>query len=216
MTKNIPRGIRNHNPGNIRRSRDPWQGLAPEQRDKAFFQFVTPAYGIRALARVLITYQDKYGLRSVGEIINRWAPPIENNTPAYVAAVCRRCGWEGGSAELDLQTYRDLRPLVEAIIWHENGQQPYSRAQIDEGLRLAGVTPPKASAAKDPKVIAGGVVAVATVAQQTIAQVEGIWTSLQNMGVSPHLVLALLGLAALGVGAWFLIDRWRRSRQGLS
>ena len=30
------RGIRNHNPGNLRRSADPWQGLAPEQTDKEF------------------------------------------------------------------------------------------------------------------------------------------------------------------------------------
>ena len=29
----LARGIRNHNPGNLRRSADPWQGLAAEQTD---------------------------------------------------------------------------------------------------------------------------------------------------------------------------------------
>lgn len=46
-----PRGIRNNNPGNIRRNGDPWQGLAETQGDKEFFTFTTPVYGIRALAR---------------------------------------------------------------------------------------------------------------------------------------------------------------------
>lgn len=48
-----PRGIRNNNPGNIRRSSDPWQGLAKEQIDREFFKFKSSVYGIRALARLL-------------------------------------------------------------------------------------------------------------------------------------------------------------------
>ena len=41
MTR-LPRGIRNRNPGNIRRSRDRWKGLAPAQTDPAFFVFDAP------------------------------------------------------------------------------------------------------------------------------------------------------------------------------
>ena len=59
MTTPNPRGIRNNNPGNIRRNGDPWQGLAKEQNDREFFTFKSAVYGIRALARLLITYQDK-------------------------------------------------------------------------------------------------------------------------------------------------------------
>jgi len=81
------RGVRNHNPGNIRRSSDPWQGLAAEQTDPAFFQFISAAYGIRALVKTLITYQDKHGLQTVAEIISRWAPSSENNTGSYISAV---------------------------------------------------------------------------------------------------------------------------------
>ena len=35
----LPRGIRNCNPLNIRRSKDQWKGLLPEQNDKSFYQF---------------------------------------------------------------------------------------------------------------------------------------------------------------------------------
>ena len=44
----LPRGIRNHNPGNLRRSADPWQGLATTQTDEEFFQFAH-AQGGRSL-----------------------------------------------------------------------------------------------------------------------------------------------------------------------
>jgi hypothetical protein len=38
-TGRTPRGIRNNNPGNIRRNSDPWQGLAERQGDVEFFTF---------------------------------------------------------------------------------------------------------------------------------------------------------------------------------
>ncbi len=50
----LPRGIRNNNPLNIRRSKDKWQGLRALQTDTAFCQFETMAYGWRA-AFVLLT-----------------------------------------------------------------------------------------------------------------------------------------------------------------
>jgi hypothetical protein len=38
-TGRTPRGIRNNNPGNLRRNSDPWQGLAERQGDVEFFTF---------------------------------------------------------------------------------------------------------------------------------------------------------------------------------
>ena len=58
----MPRGIRNHNPGNLRKSNDPWQGLAPDQTDPDFLQFESSKWGIRALARTLISPAFKPGL----------------------------------------------------------------------------------------------------------------------------------------------------------
>ena len=59
----IPRGIRNNNPLNVRRSKDQWQGLRVVQTDSQFCQFETMEYGWRA-AFVLLTrtYYHKYRL----------------------------------------------------------------------------------------------------------------------------------------------------------
>ena len=136
MDPSLPRGIRNNNPGNIRLSADPWQGLADTQTDGAFFQFIKPFYGIRALAKTLKTYRDRHGLYTVRGIIDRWAPPVEHNTSAYVNHVA---GYMGVSADVPLNWgAAQLRALVAAIIRHENGRQPYSAAELDEAIRAAG------------------------------------------------------------------------------
>ncbi|MFV0283719.1 MAG: hypothetical protein ACK5JE_08025 [Castellaniella sp.] len=152
-----PRGIRNHNLGNLRWG-DPWQGLVPEKwrTDKTFCQFVSAAYGIRALARTLITYQDKYGLRTVRQIIGRWAPESENDTAAYIRAVAAQTGYAPDD-RLDMQSYRDIKAVTEAIIRHENGRGVlstpntwYDSQTVDKGLALAGVEPPKRAAGSVP------------------------------------------------------------------
>lgn len=84
-----PRGIRNNNPGNIRKSKDSWKGLANEQTDSAFFVFTDIKYGYRAIIRILQNYRSKYGCMTVAEMITRWAPSNENNTPAYIRKVCQ-------------------------------------------------------------------------------------------------------------------------------
>ena len=89
----IPRGIRNHNPLNIRRSKDQWQGLRAIQQDSQFCQFETMEYGWRA-AFVLLTrtYYHNYRLYTIREIVSKWAPANENNTEAYIRNVSRLTG----------------------------------------------------------------------------------------------------------------------------
>lgn len=130
---NIPRGIRNNNPGNIRHG-DKWAGLSATQPDAAFCSFISPEYGIRALARVLLNYERKHGLNTVRGIITRWAPPNENDTTAYVNAVARKLG-VAPDTRIDVATV--LPALVPAIIAHENGQQPYDAAVIVRGIEMA-------------------------------------------------------------------------------
>lgn len=132
----LPRGIRNNNPGNIRKSGDAWQGLADVQPDSAFFTFKDPVFGIRALAKILRNYRDLYGLTTVTGIISRWAPPNENNTQAYAQAVASAMG-VAPSEPLAFDAGQ-LRALVAAIIHHENGQQPYDMALISDGISRAG------------------------------------------------------------------------------
>uniref|UniRef100_UPI001FF0D158 structural protein n=1 Tax=Pantoea ananas TaxID=553 RepID=UPI001FF0D158 len=122
---NNSRGIRNNNPGNIRWG-DDWKGLVPEgqRSDKSFCQFKAPEFGIRAMIIILRTYQSKYGLKTITGIIKRWAPPNENDTQAYIRSVAQATGTDADKP-IDLTDSRKLFPLLQAIIKHENGVQPY-------------------------------------------------------------------------------------------
>lgn len=131
------RGIRNNNPGNIRRTNDQWQGLAPHQEDPEFFTFITMAWGIRAMLVLLKNYRLKYGADTVSKIISRWAPSTENNTQAYINAVCT--GWVSPDQVLP-DTYDTYLELAQRIARHENGKDA---ALIDvdawrAGVKLAG------------------------------------------------------------------------------
>ena len=135
----IPRGIRANNPGNIERNATRWQGMAHDQSgDPRFVVFTAPEWGIRAIARLLLTYQDKHHLDTLEKIINRWAPPSENVTSAYVKAVAAALKVPA-TAPVNVHVPETMRALVKAIIKHENGVQPYPDAVIDEGLRIAGI-----------------------------------------------------------------------------
>ncbi|HCQ6806560.1 hypothetical protein [Klebsiella pneumoniae] len=130
-----PRGVRNNNPGNLEASSsNPWIGQTGS--DGRFAKFETPEHGIRALGRNLISYQ-RQGIDTVGEIINRWAPPSDNNdTAAYIKAVCAQLGVTANQP-LDASNPDTLQALCAAIIKHENGTQPYSSDQLSTGVSAA-------------------------------------------------------------------------------
>lgn len=130
------RGIRNNNPGNIRRTSDKWVGLATEQTDPEYFVFSDPVYGIRAMAKLLRNYNSRYGLNTIREVINRWAPPTENPTENYIQFASRKTGVPE-DAPFDFDDDQDLLHLVRAIIQFENGTQPYSANTILKGIELA-------------------------------------------------------------------------------
>lgn len=211
-----PRGIRNNNPGNIRRNADPWQGLADRQGDVEFFTFKTPIYGIRALARTLIAYQDKHDLRSIRQIISRWAPPVENNTNAYVRAVAADTTLDADQS-LDMHHFDHLLPLTKAIIRHENGQQPYTDTQLTKGLVLAGVEPTKSSL-QQTRTVKGG--QAATAATAGLGVVEAVQQTIDPardalVGMVPYLEIAkwlLLAVTLVGIGImiWARIDDHRK------
>lgn len=85
----IARGLRNNNPGNIRKTKDKWQGLRPVQEDAEFFQFTEMKWGYRALIRTLQNYRKRHGCKTIGDFIRRWAPSTENNTSGYISRVCK-------------------------------------------------------------------------------------------------------------------------------
>ncbi|EMW0828984.1 hypothetical protein AAEK53_001740 [Klebsiella aerogenes] len=130
-----PRGVRNNNPGNLEASSsNPWVGQTGS--DGRFAKFETPEHGIRALGRNLISYQ-RQGIDTVSEIINRWAPPSDNNdTAAYIKSVCAQLGVKADQP-LDASNPDTLQALCAAIIKHENGSQPYSKEQLSTGVSAA-------------------------------------------------------------------------------
>jgi len=132
---NQPRGIRNNNPLNIRyNAANDWQGQTGSDGEYAIFE--SPEYGIRAAAKLMNNYVSRYGLRSVSAIINRWAPAVENNTSAYIQAVARKLNV--GSDDVLLWPTQ-LKPLLAAMIHHENGMQPYADQTISNGIKMAGI-----------------------------------------------------------------------------
>lgn len=135
---NTPRGIRNNNPGNIRWG-DDWKGLVPKSQrtDKDFCQFITPEYGIRAMIVILRNYQRKHGLNTISGIINRWAPTNENNTQAYIDSVAKSTGVTPDQS-IHTDDSRFMMKLLQAIIRHENGVQPYGFDVFVRAVELAG------------------------------------------------------------------------------
>lgn len=124
------RGERNNNPGNIERGTIHWQGMSADQSgDKRFIVFNSPEDGIRALGKLLFNYQRIHGLNTVRQIINRWAPPVENDTGSYVNAVANEVGVSPDD-KINLNDADTLAKLVTAIIRHENGRVIYAESII--------------------------------------------------------------------------------------
>jgi len=129
----LPRGIRNNNPGNIRKGQN-WIGESKDQSDPDFEVFTSPEYGIRAIVKIIQSYRNR-GLDSIRKIISAWAPSSENNTEAYIKSVSQQVGV---GADDCLNFTNDVWiKLIKGIIMHENGQQPYSDDIIQKGIDLA-------------------------------------------------------------------------------
>lgn len=131
------RGIRLNNPGNIRHSHIVFQGQSRSQPDDAFVSFDGPEWGLRAIAKILLSYEHE-GFTTARAIVNRWAPPSENDTKAYLDDFCQRAGVLP-DAPLNLTDPQLMLHAVEAIVQHENGSQPYPACTVIKALQLAGL-----------------------------------------------------------------------------
>ncbi len=120
----MSRGLRNNNPGNIRRTGGSvrYRGERRECHDPQFREFVAPEWGYRAMFVLLYTYQRRYGLSTPRELIGRWAPPSENHTENYIRAVCDEVGIEADRA-IDLLDGGVMQRFVGAMSRVENGQK---------------------------------------------------------------------------------------------
>lgn len=128
------RGERNNNPGNIRHG-SKWQGLSTQQTDPSFCQFVSPEYGIRAIYKLLQTYQKKYELNTVESIIDRYAPPNENNTTGYINRAAKDIG-VSVNEPINVSSKPVAIALATAIVGVELGYQPYSQKVFKDAWLL--------------------------------------------------------------------------------
>lgn len=135
------RGIRNNNPGNLVITDIAWKGKVPKARntDGKFEQFEDDAgvpghiWGLRAMYMDLRGDVIKRGMNTVRKLVTAYAPPAENDTAAYVAAVAAAIG-KGPDAVL---TASDLLKVQAAVIQHENGVQPYPLDDLKRAAALA-------------------------------------------------------------------------------
>lgn len=119
-----PRGIRNNNPLNIRRSRLKWEHeVFKEPVDYSFCQFDQMKYGWRAAFCLFRRYIYTYGVDTIQKIISRWAPSTENNTKEYInrVAIITRVNKD---EPIDFRTIRMLQ-IAAAMCWVENGYDYY-------------------------------------------------------------------------------------------
>ncbi|WJJ60340.1 peptidoglycan lytic exotransglycosylase [Salmonella phage ST20] len=132
------RGVRNANPGNIRKSKDQWEGAIGD--DGEFVIFDSPESGVRALAKNLQSY-GRQGYDSIEKIINRWAPPNENDTKSYINSVVAATGIPA-TQSLDLSDPDTLSSLAQAISFHETGSR-YNPEVYQQGIARAlnGISP---------------------------------------------------------------------------
>lgn len=226
--KKISRGQRNNNPGNIRKSKDKWQGLAAHQPDNEFFTFKDPTYGIRAMARIIIKYQDDYNCHTITDIINRWAPPngdrngsapggeYTQNTKGYINAVAKAAGVHP-TQHIDVHHFDTLFPIMKAMMKHEMGYEPpYSDAQITKGLVLAGVEPEKPkSLVKDKKVVASGAVGGLTLVSAASEHIEAVspaFSLMETLAMYAPYVLTAIVICVIG---YIIYDIYQDRKRGL-
>lgn len=125
----LPRGIRNNNPGNIETG-EAWQGAVGV--DAPFIIFADDTWGLRALATDLTTKIKKDGLDTITKIITVYAPPSENDTASYIAAVASDSGI-GADEQLGTDA-ATISSLMRGIVNHENGEGPGNEYVTDQDI----------------------------------------------------------------------------------
>ena len=129
-------GIENNNPGNIKKGEN-WEGMV--ESEGKFVEFESPEYGIRAISRILQTYSKEYKLDNIKKIINRYAPPKENDTKTYIKNMSEFTGFKP-TEKLNLEDPETLSKLIKGIIRQENPgktEDYYSDELINKSIEMS-------------------------------------------------------------------------------
>lgn len=135
----LPLGLRNNNPGNLRKSKDLWRGELPDPQNKGkgFERYKFVEYGIRANAIDIIGDIKKDGNDTIEKLINTYAPEHENDTKAYIKFVCNQLGLTFN--EKITVTYESIAKLLDAIYHMELGANyavKISQEMIAKGVSM--------------------------------------------------------------------------------
>ena len=135
------RAVRNNNPGNIDIGQ-PWQGLMPRAQmnpdqlaETRFCVFLSAQWGFRAMAEIFHTYE-KDGITTLHGAVARWAPPVENNTGAYLNDICQRLEWQP-DAPFPFDSIDHMAACVKAFSTHEVGYWAFEDADALAGVKTA-------------------------------------------------------------------------------
>lgn len=133
----LPRGYRNNNPLNIRiNDANDWVGKRWKNTDGVFEQFVAMEYGYRAALKLIKNYIQNDGLKTVTDIISKWAPINENNTARYIQRVIGINQWTAGK-EINPEDKDDMCDLAYAMAIVENGNTiPPDYTEIYKGWAM--------------------------------------------------------------------------------
>jgi hypothetical protein len=112
-----------------------WQGeIRPTSDPKGVLcDFNNPISGIRAGAIDLRNQQNLHGLHTWRGIITRYAPPSENDTEAYIAAMCAGTG-VGPDDTIDLSDPSFLAKSCHLVIIQEQGKDPYINGEVEKAI----------------------------------------------------------------------------------
>jgi len=132
--KSKPRGIRNNNPGNIKRSNIQWQGKVPfsQSTDQVFEQFTAYKWGIRAMILDVandIIYDD---LDTITKVIMEYSA---TNQAPYIIFVSNKAKI-APNAYIQA-TKSTLRKLIPAMAEFEQGEPAINDVQFDAGYQAA-------------------------------------------------------------------------------
>lgn len=220
------RGIRNNNPLNIRATGDRWLGLTGKD-DDGFAVFESPATGIRAAAKILQAYAEKHGIKTLLEVVYRWAPPEENDSGAYLKAVEIWADLEADD-QVDLYDYATVLAILKAMARMENGKPPkgtppswYDDKTWERGLRMAGLVPRKplpssrtmqgtATAGIGITAAIGALTDQFGVPEQIASLLPTLLAELTNSQAS--LLLMLISLGGALWAAWARADDYKQGR----
>ena len=130
-------GLRQNNPGNIRSG----AGFFGETGvGSGYATFQNPLFGGRALARLLSTYKNQYGISNIDSLIDRYAPSGDNTMESrtnYKGFIANKLG-VGKDDEIDLDDDNTKLGVMKAIVEFENrNENPYSDQEYNLMIQSA-------------------------------------------------------------------------------